>query len=207
MRYRIVALFYVQLATLVIGFLAAVPVSPAQVRPADVPAAATLPANAGVAIRTVTQEISRDLPPSSKPVARPPARAQRPAVAGHRHPRPPKAAVTAAAPLRPRALAAPATGAVSTPRQRLDAAIARIPGYQEGDATWILQADDGHWGTADWYRNIIWFSPSVPAKRTYDVAIHDLPPPMLGQHTDEVLREVLGRSEADIATLRAKGAI
>ncbi|MFL6658492.1 MAG: CaiB/BaiF CoA transferase family protein [Massilia sp.] len=34
-----------------------------------------------------------------------------------------------------------------------------------------------------------------------------LPPPMLGQHTDEVLREVLGRSDAEIAALRAKGVL
>jgi len=28
-------------------------------------------------------------------------------------------------------------------------------------------------------------------------------PPMLGQHTDEVLRTLLGRSDADIARLRS----
>ena len=33
------------------------------------------------------------------------------------------------------------------------------------------------------------------------------PPPLLGQHTDEVLREVLGRSDDDIAALRAKGVL
>jgi crotonobetainyl-CoA:carnitine CoA-transferase CaiB-like acyl-CoA transferase len=32
-------------------------------------------------------------------------------------------------------------------------------------------------------------------------------PPLLGQHTDEVLREVLGRSDDDIAALRAKGVL
>ena len=31
------------------------------------------------------------------------------------------------------------------------------------------------------------------------------PPPMLGQHTDEVLRERLGLSEAQIDGLRAEG--
>jgi crotonobetainyl-CoA:carnitine CoA-transferase CaiB-like acyl-CoA transferase len=34
-----------------------------------------------------------------------------------------------------------------------------------------------------------------------------LPPPMLGQHTEEVLREVLGRSEEQIAQLRASGVL
>jgi len=32
-------------------------------------------------------------------------------------------------------------------------------------------------------------------------------PPLLGQHTDEVLREVLGRSDSDIAALRDKGVL
>ena len=36
---------------------------------------------------------------------------------------------------------------------------------------------------------------------------HNTPPPLLGQHTDEILRELLGRSEADIARLRADGAV
>ena len=34
-----------------------------------------------------------------------------------------------------------------------------------------------------------------------------LPPPMLGQHTDEVLRDVLGHSASDIAALRDKGVL
>jgi crotonobetainyl-CoA:carnitine CoA-transferase CaiB-like acyl-CoA transferase len=36
---------------------------------------------------------------------------------------------------------------------------------------------------------------------------HRLPPPLLGEHTEEVLRTLLGRSEAQIAQLRAEGAI
>jgi crotonobetainyl-CoA:carnitine CoA-transferase CaiB-like acyl-CoA transferase len=46
-----------------------------------------------------------------------------------------------------------------------------------------------------------------PMKLSLTPAQADLPPPLLGQHTDEVLREVLGRSEEEIAALRAKGAI
>jgi hypothetical protein len=38
-------------------------------------------------------------------------------------------------------------------------------------------------------------------------ATSDKAPPLLGQHTDEVLRDVLGRSGEDIATLRARGVV
>ena len=34
-----------------------------------------------------------------------------------------------------------------------------------------------------------------------------LAPPLLGQHTEEILRERLGRSAAQIAALRAEGVI
>ncbi|SHH18019.1 CaiB/BaiF CoA-transferase family protein [Massilia sp. CF038] len=46
-----------------------------------------------------------------------------------------------------------------------------------------------------------------PMKLSVTPAEAALPPPLLGQHTDEVLREVLGRSEAQIATLRANGVL
>jgi crotonobetainyl-CoA:carnitine CoA-transferase CaiB-like acyl-CoA transferase len=36
---------------------------------------------------------------------------------------------------------------------------------------------------------------------------HERPPPMLGQHTDEILRGVLALSDAEIAKLRAEGAV
>jgi crotonobetainyl-CoA:carnitine CoA-transferase CaiB-like acyl-CoA transferase len=36
---------------------------------------------------------------------------------------------------------------------------------------------------------------------------HDVPPPMLGEHTEEILRGMLGRSDAEIAKLRADGAV
>ncbi len=36
---------------------------------------------------------------------------------------------------------------------------------------------------------------------------HRLPPPLLGEHTAEILRRLLGRSDAEIARLRAEGAI
>jgi len=36
---------------------------------------------------------------------------------------------------------------------------------------------------------------------------YDTPPPLLGQHTDEILRELLGKDQRDIAALRSKGII
>jgi formyl-CoA transferase len=36
---------------------------------------------------------------------------------------------------------------------------------------------------------------------------HDIPPPVVGQHTDEILRGVLKKSDAEIAALRASGAV
>jgi crotonobetainyl-CoA:carnitine CoA-transferase CaiB-like acyl-CoA transferase len=38
-------------------------------------------------------------------------------------------------------------------------------------------------------------------------ATSDKAPPLLGQHTDEVLREVLGKDDAQIAALRDKGIV
>jgi len=36
---------------------------------------------------------------------------------------------------------------------------------------------------------------------------HEMPPPTLGQHTNEVLRELLGKSEAEVARLRSDGIV
>jgi crotonobetainyl-CoA:carnitine CoA-transferase CaiB-like acyl-CoA transferase len=36
---------------------------------------------------------------------------------------------------------------------------------------------------------------------------HGVPPPVLGEHTEEVLREMLGLSPAEIAKLRADGVL
>ena len=36
---------------------------------------------------------------------------------------------------------------------------------------------------------------------------HDMPPPVVGQHTDEILRTVLKKTDAEIAALKASGAV
>jgi formyl-CoA transferase len=46
-----------------------------------------------------------------------------------------------------------------------------------------------------------------PMKMSATPATSDKAPPLLGQHTDEVLREVLGKSSGQIAALRAKGVL
>ncbi|HEU4851440.1 MAG TPA: CaiB/BaiF CoA-transferase family protein [Telluria sp.] len=46
-----------------------------------------------------------------------------------------------------------------------------------------------------------------PMKLSATPAESDRPPPLLGEHTDEVLREVLGRSDEDIAALRNRGVL
>jgi formyl-CoA transferase len=46
-----------------------------------------------------------------------------------------------------------------------------------------------------------------PMKMSVTPATSDKAPPLLGQHTGEVLREVLGKSEDEIAALRGKGVV
>ncbi|WGG49310.1 CaiB/BaiF CoA transferase family protein [Rugamonas sp. DEMB1] len=46
-----------------------------------------------------------------------------------------------------------------------------------------------------------------PMKLSATPALADLAPPLLGQHTEEVLGQLLGHSAADVAALRAKGVL
>jgi crotonobetainyl-CoA:carnitine CoA-transferase CaiB-like acyl-CoA transferase len=48
--------------------------------------------------------------------------------------------------------------------------------------------------------------PMAPYKMSMNKAIVHSPPPMLGQHTDEILRSV-GYTEADISRMRGAGII
>lgn len=48
---------------------------------------------------------------------------------------------------------------------------------------------------------------NTPVKYSYSKPSIRTPPPTLGQHTDEVLAEVLGMSTSDISTLRKDGVV
>ncbi|MCJ1244792.1 hypothetical protein MMC30_001992 [Trapelia coarctata] len=48
---------------------------------------------------------------------------------------------------------------------------------------------------------------NTPVKYSYSEPSIRTPPPVLGQHTDEVLNEILGMSNADIETLRKEGVV
>jgi crotonobetainyl-CoA:carnitine CoA-transferase CaiB-like acyl-CoA transferase len=46
-----------------------------------------------------------------------------------------------------------------------------------------------------------------PIRMSATPAAYERPPPRLGEHTDEVLREVAGLPDERIAALRAKGVL
>lgn len=66
-----------------------------------------------------------------------------------------------------------AVRATGSPYDRMMAAVARIPGYRKGDATWVISSAYGHWGMADMGHGIVYVSPGVPANRMYDVVAHE----------------------------------
>lgn len=48
---------------------------------------------------------------------------------------------------------------------------------------------------------------NTPVKYSESTPGIRLPPPMLGQHTDEILRGTLGMTEADIESLKNEGVV
>lgn len=48
---------------------------------------------------------------------------------------------------------------------------------------------------------------NTPVKYSYSEPSIRTPPPLLGQHTDEVLKDILGMSETDITKLKTEGVV
>ena len=48
---------------------------------------------------------------------------------------------------------------------------------------------------------------NTPVKFSYSEPSIRTPPPLLGQHTDEVLRDIVGMDESEIRNLRADGIV
>ena len=48
---------------------------------------------------------------------------------------------------------------------------------------------------------------NTPVKFSHSEPSIRMPPPLLGQHTDEILRDVVGISDVDIANLKTEGVI
>lgn len=48
---------------------------------------------------------------------------------------------------------------------------------------------------------------NTPVKYSYTEPSIKTPPPLLGQHTSEVLREIVGMDESEIKDLRAEGVV
>ena len=48
---------------------------------------------------------------------------------------------------------------------------------------------------------------NTPVKYSHSRPSIRTPPPMLGEHTDQILRDIIGMSEADIETLKREGVV
>ncbi len=57
--------------------------------------------------------------------------------------------------------------------QRVDQAVARIPGYHQGDARWVVVRGQSHWGMTDLQTGVVYLSPRIPSARLYDVVAHE----------------------------------
>lgn len=58
-------------------------------------------------------------------------------------------------------------------RTLLMAAVRDLPGYQPGDATWVVTTRFGSWGAADLATGVVYVSPRVPTARLFDVVAHE----------------------------------
>lgn len=48
---------------------------------------------------------------------------------------------------------------------------------------------------------------NTPIKYSYSEPRIRTPPPLLGQHTDEILRDIVGMDDGDIKSLKAEGVV
>lgn len=48
---------------------------------------------------------------------------------------------------------------------------------------------------------------NTPIKYSYSEPSIRTPPPFLGQHTDEILRDIVGMDDGDIRNLKAEGVV
>lgn len=48
---------------------------------------------------------------------------------------------------------------------------------------------------------------NTPVKFSYSEPSIRMPPPVLGQHTDEILKDIVGLSSSDIAILKQEGTV
>lgn len=48
---------------------------------------------------------------------------------------------------------------------------------------------------------------NTPIKYSYSEPSIRTPPPLLGQHTDEILRDIVGMDDGDIKSLKAEGVV
>ena len=48
---------------------------------------------------------------------------------------------------------------------------------------------------------------NTPIKYSYSEPSIRTPPPLLGQHTDEILRDIVGMDDGDIRSLKAEGVV
>ena len=83
------------------------------------------------------------------------------------------AVVTAAASQRPKVTTSTQIVHGPTSWTLLNQAIARIPNYRSGVATWVVTNRYGHWGATDLATGDIYISPNIPASKVYSVASHE----------------------------------
>lgn len=134
-------------------------------------AAQAAPSSGVPAAATVrTQQVVAPVPVAVRPVPKPVASPRATSRPAHK-PRPTPRVV------RPSATPAPVAPKTQqralTRTQLLQRAVAQLPGFHPGDATFVLQRGLGSWGLTELHGTTVLISTSVPAKRLYDVVAHE----------------------------------